>query len=158
MYTCHTPFGIHRTTTISKSIRSGDTNNQSPNIANTHQANFIYLVQIDWKTIQSPKMRFGSGRFSGREIEAKEYIKKESLGLYGRPCTFTGEDGRDYKWCITNLQIKLILNDGSETPIALYHVQTLLKKPYFEIFPAGQHMVDEIFITFIYTERLQGLQ
>ncbi|KIK64375.1 hypothetical protein GYMLUDRAFT_240926 [Collybiopsis luxurians FD-317 M1] len=108
VYTCHTPLSVvpNRTTTISKSIRSGDANDQSPEAASAHRANFIYLVQIDWKAIKSSKMRFGNGRFSGREIEVKQYIQKGSWGLYGQPSTFTGEDGKDYKWRIARLHLE----------------------------------------------------
>ncbi|KIK64377.1 hypothetical protein GYMLUDRAFT_39922 [Collybiopsis luxurians FD-317 M1] len=165
VYTCHTPFRVspHRTTTISKSVREvnnddtgNDQNSETPSVDRT---NIIYLAQIDWNIIKSSKMRFGSGRFSGREIEAKEYIKKEGWSLYGRNCTFTGEDGKKYKWRIVGLNPELILNDTSETPVALFHRETLsTKSSHLEVFPTGQHMVDEIFVTFIYIEQLRRAQ
>jgi hypothetical protein len=52
------------------------------------------------------------------------------------------------------------LNDSIDTPVARYHCNSLgILSPthaaYLEVFPAGEHIVDLIVVTFIYIERLR---
>jgi len=71
---------------------------------------------------------------------------------------FTGEDGKEYKWFLRRRYPELTLNDGSNTSIAIFHPKRLFSKEdrgRLEIFPQGQHMVDEILVTFTYMERVR---
>ncbi|KAJ3991801.1 hypothetical protein F5050DRAFT_1580780 [Lentinula boryana] len=120
--------------------------------------NFIYVAQIDWRIFRSSKIRFGTGLRSGREILVKDLFKKEGWGFWGRNRVFIGDDGEEYRWNFGRTHPQLISNNTSKTLIATFHQERLFLKPnraYLEILPPGQHMVDEIFVTFMYVERLR---
>ncbi|KAJ3837537.1 hypothetical protein EV361DRAFT_802554 [Lentinula raphanica] len=124
----------------------------------TADHNFIYVAQIDWKIFRSTRIRFGTGSRSGREILVKDLFNKEGWGFWGRHRVFTGDDGKAYRWNFGRTHPQLVLNDHPDTLIATFHQERLFakqNKAYLEIFPLGQHMVDEIFVTFIYVERLR---
>jgi len=60
---------------------------------------------------------------------------------------------------------KLVKNNSAKTPVAKFHRRNFgfwsksKKSPaYLEIFPEGEHMVDEIFSTFIYIEKIRSEQ
>ncbi|ESK83750.1 hypothetical protein Moror_2091 [Moniliophthora roreri MCA 2997] len=117
---------------------------------------FEYLAQIDWRFFASSKFRFGNGG----EITAKEFFKKEGWGPYGRHRVFIAKDGREYRWNLGLVRSELFLKDSAKTPVAKFHrkssrVVGKSRPAYLEIFPAGEHMVDEIFVTFIYIEKLR---
>ncbi|KAG7086350.1 hypothetical protein E1B28_002311 [Marasmius oreades] len=121
---------------------------------------FEYLAQIDWRLFSSSKFRLGDGQ----EIEAKAFFRKQGWGPYGRHRVFTAKDGREYKWYLRYWHSELALNNEEKTPVAKFNRRSIHKslfgKPssgsaYLEIFPAGEHMVDEIFVTFIYIEKLR---
>ncbi|KAE9405830.1 hypothetical protein BT96DRAFT_988075 [Gymnopus androsaceus JB14] len=125
--------------------------------------NFTYLAQIDWRVFKSSKIRFGEGQYSyaGREVHVKDLFKKQGWGWWGRHRVFTGEDGNEYRWRLGRTRPELTLNDALKTPIATFHNQRLFSRQgcaYLEIFPQGQHMVDEIFVTFIYIERIRRVK
>jgi hypothetical protein len=56
---------------------------------------------------------------------------------------------------------QLVTNDPSKTTIAKFHRIKLgifnktKERAYLDVFPEGEHMVDEIFTTFIYIEKLR---
>ncbi|KAK1229414.1 hypothetical protein PQX77_007534 [Marasmius sp. AFHP31] len=136
---------------------------------------FIYLAEIDWRRFTSSKFRFGDGL----EVMARNFYRKEGWGPYGRHRVFTAKDGKEYKWLqhsfhsevrptlalkLNSLLIvlidKLITNDQNKTTLAKSAQKSfgLIGKAhpgYLEIFPSGEHMVDEIFVTFIYVEKLR---
>ncbi|KAF9265950.1 hypothetical protein L218DRAFT_986112 [Marasmius fiardii PR-910] len=119
---------------------------------------FEYLAQIDWRFFASSRFRFGDGG----EIEAKELFRKEGWGPYGRHRVFMAKDGREYKWYLRYWYSELTLNNEEKTPVAKFHRKYITKcfigkgtPAYLEILPAGEHMVDEIFTTFIYIEKLR---
>ncbi|KAJ4471083.1 hypothetical protein C8J55DRAFT_551271 [Lentinula edodes] len=102
--------------------------------------NFIYVAQIDWK------------------IPVKDLFRKEGWGFWGRHRVFTGEDGQEYRWNLGRTHPQLVLNDASKMLVATFHQERLFSKnntARLEIFPPGQHMIDEIFVTFTYIERLR---
>ncbi|KAJ3913445.1 hypothetical protein F5877DRAFT_17453, partial [Lentinula edodes] len=92
-------------------------------------------------------------------------FRKEGWGFWGRRRVFTGEDGQEYRWNLwedsspdSNLVLQLVLNDASKMLVATFHQERLFSKnntARLEIFPPGQHMIDEIFVTFTYIERLR---
>ncbi|KAK0186378.1 hypothetical protein F5146DRAFT_1161148 [Armillaria mellea] len=121
------------------------------------QDRFVTLGYIDWKVFVSSVLRF-----NGTEVKATEYLRKQGWGFYGRNRVFTGPDGKEYKWILGASISKLVLNDKSETLIAKYHTRKLglfspakARPAYLEITPEGVHMVDDIFFTFIYIEKLR---
>ncbi|KIK64382.1 hypothetical protein GYMLUDRAFT_39929 [Collybiopsis luxurians FD-317 M1] len=121
--------------------------------------NFEYIAQIDWRVFRSSKIRFSKGRFSGKEVLVSELFRKEGWGWLGRHRVFTGEDGKEYKWRLRNTYCELTLKDANNTPVATYHPEILSRrKPYLEIFPEGQDMMDELFVTFTYIERLRKVK
>ncbi|KIK53227.1 hypothetical protein GYMLUDRAFT_100498 [Collybiopsis luxurians FD-317 M1] len=119
------------------------------------RTNFMYLAQIEWRKFKSTKFRFATGRYSGTEVQVKDFFKKGAWGNRGHNRVFTGEDGREYKWVLARHRSELYSNDDSNTPLAIYHKKNPFKKESarnLEIFPAGQHMIDEIVVTFTYIE------
>ncbi|KAK7050001.1 hypothetical protein VNI00_005432 [Paramarasmius palmivorus] len=117
---------------------------------------FEYLAQIDWRFFTSSKFRFGDGM----EVMSKDFFRKEGWGPYGRHRLFTAKDGKEYKWCLQWWESELILNDGSKTRVAKFNRKSFgvigkASPAYLEILPPGEHMVDEIFVTFIYIEKLR---
>ncbi|KAK1229415.1 hypothetical protein PQX77_007535 [Marasmius sp. AFHP31] len=117
---------------------------------------FVYLAEIDWRRFTSSKFRFGDGF----EVMAKDFYRKEGWGPYGRHRVFTAKDGREYKWLQHSFHSELITNDGNKTTLAKsarkgFGLIGKAHPGYLEIFPSGEHMVDEIFVTFIYVEKLR---
>ncbi|KAK7040293.1 hypothetical protein VNI00_009761 [Paramarasmius palmivorus] len=117
---------------------------------------FEYLAQIDWKFFASSKFRFGNGS----EIQTKEFFRKEGWGPYGRHRVFKAKDGKEYKWNLGLVRSELFMKDAAKTPVAKFHRKCIRMfgksvPAYLEIFPAGEHMADEIFVTFIYIEKLR---
>ncbi|KAK0234910.1 hypothetical protein EDD85DRAFT_61092 [Armillaria nabsnona] len=121
---------------------------------------FAPLGYIDWKVFASSVLRF-----NGTEVKAIEYLKKQGWGWYGRHRVFKGPDGKEYKWILGASVSKLVLNDGSETLIAKFHIRKYgvfnaakARPAYLEILPEGEHMVDVIFFTFVYIEKIRKEQ
>jgi len=145
---------VDDSTGLNTNSESSAPTSPTPGMLPEAHTNFVYIAQIDWRVIKSTKIRFGDGRYSGREVLAKDFFKKQQLG---RGYVFTGEDGKEYKWHLDAIvSTKLTSNDTSKTPIATFHRGNLLSKKdpaHLEIFPEGQHMMDEIFVTFIYIEQ-----
>jgi len=116
---------------------------------------FAHLAQIDWRYIESTKIRF-----AGNDLDDKTFFRKEGLGWYGlRDRVFTATDGKEYKWFLGARIPELKLNDESKTPVAQFHekigVFKQARPAFLEIFPAGEHMVDEILVTFVYIAKLK---
>ncbi|KAH7880115.1 uncharacterized protein C8R40DRAFT_1166311 [Lentinula edodes] len=104
--------------------------------------NFIYVAQIDWKVFR----------------RLQDPFRKEGWGFWGPHRVFTGEDGQEYRWNFGRTHPQLVLNDVSKMLVATFHQERLFSKnntARLEIFSPGQHMIDEIFVTFTYIERLR---
>ncbi|KAK7442479.1 hypothetical protein VKT23_016076 [Stygiomarasmius scandens] len=140
---------------------SPDTGLQSPGTPNQQEGSsdarsfpFEYIAQIDWKIFKGAKFRLGDGK----EVLSKDFFRKDSWGRYGRHQVFTASDGVEYKWILGTRVPSLRTNDADKTPVACFHRRKLgifskSEPAYLEIYPAGEHLVNEIFITFIYIER-----
>jgi len=125
------------------------------------RSNFVYVAQIEWRITKDTKLRFGMGQYSGREMLVGKFFRKEGFGFWGRHRVFTGDDGKEYKWCLRRVRPELVLNDGSNTIVATFHPQRFFwgkDRARLEIFPQGQHMVDEIVVTFTYVERIRKVR
>ncbi|KAK0421530.1 hypothetical protein EV421DRAFT_1727059 [Armillaria borealis] len=159
IYKVSTPhkFSGRVTTTVSRIVPS---DYEPPRVEDNEEVDFkdrfAPLGYIDWKTFVSSVMRY-----NGTEVKATKYLKKQGWGWYGRNRVFKGPDGKEYKW-ILRASPKLVLNDGSETLIAKFHTRNYglfspakARPAYLEILPEGEHMVDVIFFTFIYVEKIR---
>ena len=102
-----------------------------------------------------------------------------ALTLGFRKRTFTGPDGRRYRWdmhqrvvvvgvnvwfrlgCVISFVVwQLSVDDASRTEIARYHRATLgiigkRRSACLDIVPQAEHMLDLIILTFIYVEKLR---
>jgi len=93
-------------------------------------------------------------RYNGIEKNTSQFFRKANILSSGR--IFTGPDGKEYEWKLRLVDCKLYLKD-TKTLVARYHPRNLGEhlgpgraEASLEIFPEGQHMVDLIFVTFIY--------
>ncbi|THU79388.1 hypothetical protein K435DRAFT_697847, partial [Dendrothele bispora CBS 962.96] len=73
---------------------------------------------------------------------------------------FKASDGVEYKWVLGAWVPSLRTNDAMKTPVATFHrrkygIFSKSEPAYLEIHPAGEHMLDELFITFIFVERIR---
>ena len=98
--------------------------------------------------------------------------------MYERDRIFTAPDGREYRWvlglaaavrAISYLTCPIVrvlslhqlyLNDEAETPVARFHTRRLgifrkARQAFLEIFPAGEHIIDTIVVTFVYIEKVR---
>ncbi|KAJ7748796.1 hypothetical protein DFH07DRAFT_961997 [Mycena maculata] len=161
-YKVRTPIKVHEViSTITRRIdsdiprrNSGSGSEQGD--ADASSDRFGHLAQLCWYIRGPSVMRFG-----GRDVDPTTFFQKVDVPWYGFPQRiFTAQDGKEYKWYGSRNTTKLKVNDGSDTLVAEYLVESvgLLSKkrePCLEIFPPFEHMVDEIMITFIFVERLR---
>ncbi|GLB35680.1 hypothetical protein LshimejAT787_0212450 [Lyophyllum shimeji] len=92
------------------------------------------------------------------EHHTKDYFRKEGFSRFGRNRVWTASDGREYKWLLRSMKSELVTNDSEEKTIAKSHRRSLgilgpVRPGYLEILPEGEHIVQEILITFIYVEK-----
>ncbi|KAJ7137278.1 hypothetical protein C8R46DRAFT_1234664 [Mycena filopes] len=110
------------------------------------------LAHIAWRVVGSTVVHFG-----GREIEAKDFFRKGSRGLFG---CFHGQDGQEYKWNPQVFTTTLTLKDTSATLVAEYHAKDLQKlskgRAWLEISPPSEHMADEIVVTLAYMGKIRN--
>ncbi|KAH7921065.1 hypothetical protein BV22DRAFT_1049898 [Leucogyrophana mollusca] len=143
LYKTDTPFRLgSRTTTLSK-IRP----------SRGFRDHFEVLGTIKWHKYSSTVFRFG-----GNELKTKDFIP--SGGVLRRKRTFTGPDGRSYRWELGSKVVVLYLNSTFKTEVARLHRRSLgiigrKKSPYLEVSPQVEHMLDLIILTFIYVEKLR---
>ncbi|KAF8061805.1 hypothetical protein FPV67DRAFT_1510493 [Lyophyllum atratum] len=121
------------------------------------QDRFAHLAEVEHNTIKSSVLRF-----AGKEYKTKEFFRKDGSGwgVYGRNRIFKGLDGQEYKWISESFNSKLVVNNEAQTFVARSHQRHLGifgkgKPASLEISTAGEHMVQEILITFIYVEKLR---
>jgi len=108
------------------------------------------LAEIRWRCFASSSLRFGA-----IEVDLSEYMPAK--GFWRRTRVFTGPDGRSYKWHLRFTNCFLISDDEQKTPIARTHRYCSgfigkARKASLEIYPAGQHMVDTIVVTWCFVE------
>jgi len=114
---------------------------------------FAEVGQIDWHCWGSSIFKIG-----GKELESNVFLPRH--GLFGKKRTFTGPDGRHYRWDMHNRVVVLSLDDNSRTEIARYHRATLgiigkKRKACLEVAPEAEHMLDLVILSFIYVEKLR---
>ncbi|KAF9528282.1 hypothetical protein CPB83DRAFT_894545 [Crepidotus variabilis] len=97
-------------------------------------------------------------KYNGKDESTATFLRKGSWGLSR---IFTGSDGVEYEWRLAS-RVPTLYVDGTETQVAAFHPNKVgnLKEPKngsLEIFPAGQHMMDLIMVTFIYVENYRAM-
>ncbi|KAF9231076.1 hypothetical protein BU15DRAFT_56593 [Melanogaster broomeanus] len=120
-------FGM-RTTTISRQKTSPGRFQM-----NDH---FEMVGQIDWHCWGSSIFRLG-----GRELESNVFLPRH--GFFGSKRTFTGPDGRRYRW---DMYHRVVVMSTSLT-LGIIGKKT---KASLEIAPQAEHMLDLVILTFIY--------
>ncbi|KIK81274.1 hypothetical protein PAXRUDRAFT_156425 [Paxillus rubicundulus Ve08.2h10] len=147
LYKTSHPFRLKgmRTTTIQK-IRP----NADP--VDMHD-DFCVMGEIEWRL-------FGSSTFriNGQEMLSNNFLPRH--GITGRKRTFTGPDGRPYRWDMLFNVVVLSRDEEPRTEVARYHRRSLgiigpKKKPCLDIHPDVMHMLDLIVLTFVYVEKLR---
>ncbi|KIJ70601.1 hypothetical protein HYDPIDRAFT_105340 [Hydnomerulius pinastri MD-312] len=146
LYKTATPFKLGSQTTIIYKIQ--------PNVdpADMHDR-FEVMGEIEWHMLDSSKFRF-----NGKEMETKQFIPRH--GWRGRKRTFTGPDGRPYRWDLQYRVVVLSLDDGSRTEVARSHRRSFgiigaKRDPCLEVHPDAMHMLDMVVLTFIYVEKIR---
>ncbi|KAG9312378.1 hypothetical protein JVU11DRAFT_6755 [Chiua virens] len=162
-----TPFRLGvRTTTISRQATPDESPGMDPDLIEV-------AGRIDWHC-------FGSSIFTigGTTLESNVFLPRH--GFFGRKRTFTGQDGRRYRWDMHSRDVvvslyladfwldghihmfisQLSLDDSSRTQIARYHRASLgiigkRRHATLEIAPQAEHMLDLVILTFIYVEKLR---
>ncbi|KAF9009733.1 hypothetical protein BDQ17DRAFT_1406716 [Cyathus striatus] len=149
IYRVKTPLKmVHLTSTIERAIPNIQQNSSGPET-------FGFLAAIEFHNITPSRIRYRGQEFSVNDFFRKK-IDLTGLGSYR---VFTGPDDKEYYWKLGNTA-ELFLNDDSKTPVAHFHHKHYgifrKKRPAsLEIFPAGEHMMDLILVTFIYIEKLR---
>ncbi|ESK82738.1 hypothetical protein Moror_5672 [Moniliophthora roreri MCA 2997] len=149
---------VNGSTTISK-VLPADTDiprRDSGSDSDSHER-FANLGRIDWRTLQSSLIRI-----LDQQMETKQFFRRDGWSgkLFGRNRVFTAPDGKEYKWILDPLIMELVLNDGNDSLVAKYHrgnmgITEEKRRGVLEIYPAGEHMVDLILVTFVYVEKVR---
>ncbi|KAF5387170.1 hypothetical protein D9615_002093 [Tricholomella constricta] len=165
LYKVETPMAAGtRTSTISCIVPNDIPQHHSAHTVSM-QNRFGHLAQVEHNVISSSILRFG-----GNEFATKDYFRKVGWGplcrarfeklWVDRHRVFTGPDGREYKWELLSYNSQLVTNDDKKTLVARFHRASLgiigkARPASFEISPTGEHMVQDILITFIYIEKIR---
>ncbi|KAH7921062.1 hypothetical protein BV22DRAFT_756907 [Leucogyrophana mollusca] len=144
VYMTNTPSKMgSRTTTVSK-IRPNEKKSDM-------RDEFDSIAEIEWHFFASSIFRM-----NGKEVRTKDFIP--SGGLQGRRRTFTGPDGKSYKWVLNFTSVSLELADGSQKNLASFQRAGAFGQKsgaVLEVSPLVAHMLDLVIITFIYVEKLR---
>ncbi|KAF9536663.1 hypothetical protein CPC08DRAFT_652052, partial [Agrocybe pediades] len=94
-------------------------------------------------------------RYKGKEWKTSEFFKREGKGWYGSDRLFSAEDGTTYLWKLEK-NVSEVSTLVSSSPQKPSHQPNQKQAPTcINIFPAGEHIVDLIILTFLYIERLR---
>ncbi|KAF8162640.1 hypothetical protein B0H34DRAFT_649917 [Crassisporium funariophilum] len=148
--------------TIKRILPSVNFDAQTADSEDTLRDQFSHLAEIEYHSFRDYNSRI---RYAGQDVAVSEFFTKKGWSCYGRYAVvlnrvFKGPDGKEYTWHLSSSVCKLVTNDALKNPIASYHTKSLgflskARAASLEIFPAGEHMIDLILITFIYVERLR---
>lgn len=156
LYKVQTPF------TLAKGRRWDISRVRDAATDSIHQLNSPYtssssayesLAQIHWRK-DTVTLFFGEQR-----ITADDFFQRG--GVYGRNRTFTGPDGQGYKWILGTIHPQLVRNDEHQTPVAKFHREhhrmPFIKHrlAFLDIYPPGEDIVDFVFITFLYIQKVR---
>jgi len=101
--------------------------------------------------------------YQGIEYETSKFFRKKEWrwGCLGRHRAFTGPDDLEYQWILGRRVPELVRRDAARTPVARFHIWRrgffgkAPRRASLEIFPEGMHMVDLIFVTFVYIQKIR---
>jgi len=97
--------------------------------------------------------------YGGAEIKTGDHFKK--VGALWRDKACTGPDGKAYKWRIRrHWGCEFVRDDGEEAVLAKFLDKKLgiigpASPASLEIFPAGDEIMDYIFVMFLYVEKVR---
>ncbi|KAF9523184.1 hypothetical protein CPB83DRAFT_863318 [Crepidotus variabilis] len=118
---------------------------------------FEPLAEIEYHTDEShSRIKVGN-----RNLGAKKILRKEKWILFGYgERVFRGPDSHKYVWKMSSRKSQLFRKNNSQQPTATFHCPSsgFLSGSLpvsLEIFPQGEHMIDDILTTFIYMERMR---
>ncbi|KIJ92579.1 hypothetical protein K443DRAFT_685168 [Laccaria amethystina LaAM-08-1] len=118
------------------------------------QDRFAPLGEVEYKQFTPSRIRYG-----GEELLTSEYFRKtKGWGDLGKGRVFTAPDGKEYTWKLGIRVPELVTKE--ERPVAVCRrgrigVVREARPPSLEILPDGEHMIDLIVVTFVYTEKLR---
>ncbi|PPQ99178.1 hypothetical protein CVT24_009269 [Panaeolus cyanescens] len=115
------------------------------------------LLNINGTTYQAHEF------FSKQTPQPAGTTNSDTAIKLGSDRIFRGTDGQEYKWTLGKKCSQLYLNSGGKQLIAAFHPRKhgLLgirarTPPYLEITPLGMEMMDLVFCTFIYVEKIRS--
>lgn len=144
LYKTSTPFRFgKRTTTLYKVVP-----NENPE---DMQDNFEIIGEIEWHAISSSTLRLHR-----EEMKTKDFMPRH--GLWRNKRTFTGPDGRSYRWNSELSVVHLSRDDETCRELARSHrrewgITGAKRDPYLEVDEELGHMLDIVVLTFIYVEK-----
>jgi hypothetical protein len=149
-------YGLPRQITIKRILPSNSTDLEIGS-EDAMRDSFSDLAEIHYKIFSSSRIRY-----NGTEVPTSVFFRKGGFGLtsMGRNRVFTGPDGKEYEWELRSSSCKLYLKEVPRPLVATYHTRHFgiigeARPASLEIFPEGEHMVDLIFVTFIFIEKLR---
>ncbi|KAL4065947.1 hypothetical protein J3A83DRAFT_337971 [Scleroderma citrinum] len=134
-----------RSTTIYKVVPNTDPSDM--------QDRFETIGEIEWQMFGPATMRL-----HGKEMNTNQFIPRH--GVRGRKRTFTGPDGRPYRWDMRYTVVVLSDNDSTRRELARSHRRSLgiigpKREPSLEIHPDLMPILDTVVLTFVYVEKLR---
>ncbi|KAF8901950.1 hypothetical protein CPB85DRAFT_106618 [Mucidula mucida] len=160
LYKTHTPTKLSgkTTTTISRAVPSDIPMREGESaLEQIGEQRFALLAQIDWRLISPTIIRFGWGWYTKCVVHFRSMVFRVIKTSRNR--VFTGPDGKEYKWILHN-DSKLVTNDASQRPIAVYHRKHHgyfhpKREAFLEVLPQAEHMLDIVLITYVFVEKIR---
>ncbi|KAF8162683.1 hypothetical protein B0H34DRAFT_671857 [Crassisporium funariophilum] len=147
IYKVDTPFKVSgRTSTIYRSMPTQGGGQQLTKIG-----------EIEYHRWSPTKLRYGDKEMSEHEI----FEGKSSSQYATRDRPFTAPDGRRYIWVMgSSNDVRLFLDGQQKILVAQHHHRHLGvahdNSPIsFEVLPNGEHILDFLFLTYLFVENLQ---
>ncbi|EIW81413.1 hypothetical protein CONPUDRAFT_165564 [Coniophora puteana RWD-64-598 SS2] len=105
------------------------------------------VAQIDWQLLHGTTLRF-----NGNTVNAESFI--QNSGLRRRDFSFTGPDGKVYKWHADLRSLQLDAFDGTTVATGSGGKRSLFGSHdgHLTINQAAYFMIDAIVMTFVYVE------
>ncbi|KIM56369.1 hypothetical protein SCLCIDRAFT_132908 [Scleroderma citrinum Foug A] len=146
LYKTSTPFRLGvRTTTIYKVVPNTNPNDM--------QDCLDAIGEIEWHLFGTSIMRL-----HGEEMKTDRFIPRH--GFTGRKRTFTGPDGRPYRWDMHSSVVVLSQDDATRRELARSYRRCLgilgpKREPSLDMHPDLMPIVDTVVLTFVYVEKLR---
>ncbi|KAF9009723.1 hypothetical protein BDQ17DRAFT_1348727 [Cyathus striatus] len=112
--------------------------------------------------LKFPMFKSARIQFKGSSIDPTKLFSQQGWSWFGKTHIFIAPDGRQYKWSLGRRAPQLSLNDATQAPVARFRPS---RKGFLcfgketpgilQIYPAGMHIIDLVFMTFIYVEKIR---